>query len=105
MTLSRRDIIIEGLLVLCIVYLLFFHKPNPPADNQAAIKAYDEYINDLRSQVVTLRAEKDSAIAARFHVEQGLQDKQQVIKKKYDKIPVTVHDLSKDELRRELSNY
>lgn len=119
MKLSKENIKL-GLIVLLVIItsallVSMFRKGKSPDDNKALFDAYekiiqakDETIKAHEKIQAGYEAEKEKQYARDSILIQLIlnnQSKYSENEKKYNRIPAVVSDYSKDELRREVSNY
>jgi len=104
---NKKMWIIGGILAFAaiIIAITFLSKPKQGIDYKELIKAKDETIQAVIRERDTYRQWKDDAINELKAKDSVLQLKVKTNTIRYEKIPVTVSNLSDDELRSAVENY
>jgi len=99
--------IIAGILVFAaiIIAFTFLSRPKTGIDYKELIKAKDETIQAVIRERDVYRQWKEDAIQELHEKDSVLQIKVKTNTIRYEKIPVTVSNLSDDELRRAVEGY
>lgn len=102
-------------ILLLIMVITLFRKSKEVPDHKALIQAYDKAIAAHERTILLqeeikqeLRADRERLYARDSVLIKSIlenQPKYNTNEKKYNQVPVAVNSLTKDELRRELSNY
>lgn len=104
---KQRIVIIIGILVLAgiIIMFTFLYRKTDSFDYKEIIKAKDETIQAVIREREVYRQWKDEAINELNKKDSLLQIKVKTNTVRYEKIPVTVGNLSDEELRSAVENY
>lgn len=104
---TKKLWIIGGILAFAVIIiaLTFLTKAKPDIDYREIIKAKDETIQAVIRERDTYRQWKDDVIEELNKKDSALQAKVKTNIIRYEKIPVTVSNLSDDELRSAVENY
>lgn len=107
---SRNWLIAAGVATIVLILLFFtlFKKQKQPTNYNSEIKSLDSTIKYQGKTIETLQVYKEQQDSAINHLNEALENnrtKQVKIIHEYEKIPNVVHDLNREQLRTEVTNY
>lgn len=100
------NILLIILVVLSTIMVVsFFKRSKEPQTVQPIIDAYEKALEAEQSKTEIYRQWKDDLIAIQYRLDSTLQSQEKTVITKYEKVPVIVHNLDKEQLRSAISKF